>query len=400
MTMRPLERHREDLSQASRWRSGQDRHWPSWAGWNSAFAEPYTVGVEEEVMLLNAADFSLAESSEKVLRRLSGELYAHSSQETHASVMELVTGIHSDVAGAVQELAALRAQLDREVRAMGLIAASLGTYPLTYSGETRVSGAARYEIVGKSMRMLARREPTLALHVHIGIPDPEDAIRVLNGLRRAVPVLLALSANSPYIQGRDTGFASARTVIFQGFPRTGTARQFLDYEDYVRTVDTLISSGALPDPSFLWWDVRLQPTLGTVEFRVMDAQTTVADTGALVALVRSFARLALEGEPADTPGPEILAENRFLAARDGLDARLIDARKRALVPVKALLDVELERCHECARPMSAVELERVRRLAAANGAERQRQWAHDYGLIELVSRAARGLATSNATRGR
>jgi glutamate---cysteine ligase / carboxylate-amine ligase len=156
----------------------------------------------------------------------------------------------------------------------------------------------------------------------------------------------------------------------------------------------------LPDPSFLWWDVRLQPTLGTVEFRVMDAQTTVADTGALIGLVRSLARLALEGEPADTPSPEILAENRFLAARDGLDARLIDARKCALVPVKAVLEAQLKQCSEHAHPISVLELERVRRLTAENGAERQRQWARDYGLIELVSRAARGLATSTAKRGR
>lgn len=394
LIMSPLERHHEDLSRAAKSSGAKDRHWPSWAGWNSAFADRYTVGVEEEIMLLNPADFSLSQSGEKVLRRFSGELYAHASPETHASVIELVTGIHSDVAGAVRELAALRGQLDRELRAMGLVAASLGTYPLAYAGETRVSGAARYEIVGKSMRMLARREPTMALHIHIGIPDPEDAIRVLNGLRRAVPILLALSANSPYSGGHDTGFASARTVIFQGFPRTGIPRRFADYGDYVRTVDLLISSGALPDASFLWWDVRLQPTLGTVEIRVMDAQTTVVDTGALIALVRMLARLELEGDPTYTPGPEVLAENRFLAARDGLEACLIDPEHCSLIPVKTLLEAQLERCYAHADPVSAIELERVTRLTAANGADRQRQCAVRYGLIELVSRAARGLSTS------
>ncbi len=400
MHTRPLERHREDLNHTASRRGRQNRHWPSWAGWNSAFAEPYTVGVEEEVLLLNPADFSLAQSSEKVLRRLSGALYAHSSPEMHAAVLELATGIHPDVAGAIQELSGLRTQLDREVRAMGLLAASLGTYPLSSNGETRISRAARSEIVGESMRMLARREPTLALHIHIGIPDPEDAIRVLNGLRRAVPMLLALSANSPYSRGQDTGFASARTVIFQGFPRTGTAREFVDYADYVRTVDTLIGSGALPDPSFLWWDVRLQPTLGTVEFRVMDSQLAVADTLPLIALVRALARVELEGEPMDTVGPEALAENRFLAARDGLNARLIDPQKRALVPVKLLLEAELDRCCALAGPVTTGELERVRRLMAVNGAERQRRWARDYGLIELVSRAAHGLATANRRRWR
>ena len=178
---------------------------------------------------------------------------------------------------------------------MGLLAASSGTYPLAHPGEFRVSTAARYGAIGESMRGLARREPTFALHLHIGVPDPEDAIRLLNGLREAVPILIALSANSPFTQGRDSGFASVRTVIFQGFPRTGTARSFENYAEYVETVDALIASGALPDPTFLWWDARLQPALGTVELRMMDAQTTIADSAALIGFVMSLARAVLDG---------------------------------------------------------------------------------------------------------
>lgn len=388
--------------------SGLDRHaepqhsdednvdWPSWAVWNRAATRRYTIGVEEELMLLNPSDFSLAQSGEKVLRRLPGELHAHTAPETHASVIELATGIHPDVAGAVSEVSELRVHLDRRLRTMGLTAASSGTYPLAHPGETRVSGSARYGMVADSMRMLARREPTLALHVHIGVPDPEDAIRVLNGLRGAVPVLLALSANSPFSKGHDSGFASARTVIFQAFPRTGTARRFSGYADYVHTVDALIASGALPDPSFLWWDVRLQPALGTVEVRVMDAQTAVPDTAALIALVHALARLELEGESVDIGvGPEVLAENRFLAARDGLDARLIDPEKRVLTPVRATLDALLAKCCAGADAVGLVELERVGRLAAANGAERQRLWAREDGLVELVSKITQRFAASS-----
>ncbi len=360
--------------------------WPGWARWNGALERAYTVGVEEELMLLEPANFSLVQSSETVLPRLSGELSVHTCPETHAAIIELMTGIHSDVAGAVTELAGLRAELARELRAMGLRAASAGTYPLVYTGETRVSGSARYREVADSMRALARREPTLALHVHIGVPDPEDAVRLLNRLRGVVPLLLALSANSPFSQGRDSGFASLRTMIFQGFPRTGTARRFADYADYVAAVDALIGSGALPDPSFLWWDVRLQPSLGTVEVRVMDAQTSIADTAALIALVHSLARLELEGEATDLGvGPEVLAENRFLAARDGLEARLIDPVKHRLVPARVLLDALLARCGAYADAVGSVELDRVKRLAARNGAERQRLWARDGGLLELVS---------------
>ena len=327
----PYERGSEDEPRSGRLRQ-------RWAQWNGALARRYTVGAEEEVMLLDPSDHSLAQSSDAVLASLSRPLADHVAPETHAAVVELATGIHADVTGAAAELAALRVQLAGALAGMNLCAASAGTYPLVSSGESRVSGSARYRMVADSMRALARREPTLALHVHVGLADPEDAIRVLNGLRAAVPVLLALSANSPFSQRRDSGFASSRTVIFQGFPRTGTARAFSGYADYVEALDGLIASGALPDPSFLWWDVRLQPALGTVEVRVMDAQSTVAESAALIALVQSLARLELTTDP---PGPhigaEVLAENRFLAARDGLDARLIDPVKRRLVPVREIV---------------------------------------------------------------
>jgi glutamate---cysteine ligase / carboxylate-amine ligase len=360
---------------------------PRWARWNGGLERRYTLGVEEEVMLLNHSDHSLSQSSETVLARFSEDLRKHTVPETHAAVIELATGVHLDVAGAVAELAALRAELTRQLRAIGLDAASAGTYPLPSPGQTRVTRAERYRMIADSMRALARREPTLALHVHVGIPDQEDAIRVLNRLRGAVPVLLALSANSPFCQGRDTGFASARTMIFQGFPRTGTARSFADYADYIDAVDAMIASGALPDSSFLWWDVRLQPALGTVEVRVMDTQSTVADSSALIALVQSLARLELEGEPADGDvGPEVLAENRFLAARDGSNAQLIDPVKRELVPVRELAEATLGTCRSHAAALGcAAELNRIQTLATANGADCQHARADDAGLVELVS---------------
>ena len=260
-------------------------------------------------------------------------------------MIELATGIHPDVDGVVAELASLRNRLAHELGAMGLSVAAAGTHPLTVGIETEVSGAARYRALDDSLRVLARREPTMALHVHVGVPAREDAIRVLNGLRRHIPVLLALSANSPFWQGRDSGFASARTLIFQAFPRAGPPPFFADYADYVETVDALIASGAIPDPSFLWWDVRLQPALGTVEVRVMDAQSRIRDVAPLVALIQSLACLELEGEPSSVvPSAEVLAENRFLAARDGMDARLIDPEAGCLIPVREILDSLLADC--------------------------------------------------------
>ena len=361
----------------------------SWARWNRSVGRPYTIGVEEEVMLLDASDNSLAQRSDAVLARLSSELADHAFPETHAAVLELATGVHSDVAGAVAELAALREGLARDLRQLGVDAACAGMYPLAAPQATRISGTARYRLIADSMRCLAVREPTMALHVHVGIPDPEEAIRVLDGLRQSLPLLLALSANSPFFQGLDSGFASARTVIFGGFPRTGPPRAFGCYAEYVDALDALIASGALPDASFIWWDIRLQPGLGTVEVRVMDAQSSVAESAPLVALVQSLARSELEGPPRENRvAAEVLAENRFRAARDGLEARLIDPAHRKLVSVRTLVADLVEPC----RPHAAVlgcseELEQVRRLAAVNGAARQRAWIQGGGdLGRLVSR--------------
>lgn len=336
-------------------------------------------------MILDAGGMDLAQCGEEVLARMPGPLRDHAGTETHAAVVELRTGAHRFVPAAVFELAGLRAASNRALAEMGLCSASAGTYPLALAGTVALSQAPRYRAIARTMRALAHRTPTMALHVHVGVPDPEDAIRVLNGLRSAVPPLLALAANSPFCEGRDGGFASERTAIFQAFPRTGTPRAFADYEDYVRAVDALVGSGALPDPTFLWWDLRPQPALGTIEVRVMDAQMEVADTAAIVALIQSLSRMALEGELEPGIAPEVLAENRFIAARDGMQARLIGARSGALEPVAATIDALVRRCRPHAEQLGcAEELEMVHGLAAANGACRQRRRLRRHGSIESV----------------
>ncbi len=379
---------------------GALREAPAWARWNTELERRYTLGVEEELMLLEPGSCALAQSGDDVLARLSDELSLHAAPETHAAVIELRTGIHTNVDGVVGELAGLRRRLAHEVGAMGLSVAAAGTHPLTVREETSVSGAERYRLLGDSLRSLARREPTMALHVHVGVPHPEDAIRLLNALCRSVPVLIALSANSPFSRGRDSGFDSVRTVIFQAFPRSGLPRCFGDYADYVEALDPVIGAGAVPDPSFFWWDVRPQPALGTVEVRVMDAQSTVADVTALVALIQSLSRLELEADSSQpAPSPEVLAENRFLAARDGMDARLIEPATGRLVAVRAMLDALLARCRPHALALGcASELERVPLLAASNGARRQRAFtAADGGLDRLVARLADGFLNDSTT---
>jgi carboxylate-amine ligase len=360
---------------------------PEWARWNGSRDERYTLGVEEEIMLLDPDDWSLVQSSDRVLAELSDELATYTSPETHAAVVELATDVHTDVGGVIAQFASLRSRLSGELDAMGVTAAAAGTHPSAVWHQTAVSGGDRYRRIGDSMRALARREPTMALHVHVGVPEPEDAIRLLNGLRRNIPVLLALSANSPFWQGRDAGFASSRTFIFQAFPRTGLPPFFAGYADYVEAVDALIAPDALSDPSYLWWDARLQPALGTVEVRVMDAQSTVTEVAALVALIQCLARVELEGESSlDMLGAEALAENRFLAARDGMHARLIDRTARSLIPVRETLSGLLAACRPHAHALGCADaLDLVRSLESANGADRQRALAAgDGGLERLV----------------
>jgi carboxylate-amine ligase len=225
------------------------------------------------------------------------------------------------------------------------------------------------------------------------VRNPERAIDLYNRMRAHLPTLLALSGNSPYWQGRDAGFASTRTVLWHAFPRTGMPRRWLAYDEWVEAVDLQIRAGALPEPTFLWWDVRLQPRHGTVEVRVMDAQTRIEDTAALVALVQSVARLELEeGYVSGTivGAEEVLAENRFIAARDGMEAQLIDTTREQLRPVGDLLEDLLTAAAPHAAELGCEDaLEDVRRLAADPGAERQRRTEAERGdLPETVAALA------------
>jgi carboxylate-amine ligase len=211
------------------------------------------------------------------------------------------------------------------------------------------------------------------------VREPEAAIALANILRGHLPLFLAISANSPFWQGRDTGLASARTPLFQAFPRVGIPREFRSYIDYVNAVDLLIRCDAIPEPTFLWWDVRPQPRFGTVEVRIMDAQRTVDETAALVALVQCTARLELsEGflTPEQLAVPEVLDENRFLAARDGMAAKLIDVEREQRVPVAEQVERLLAACAPHAMRLGCeLELGRVAELTRQPGAARQLETA-------------------------
>jgi glutamate---cysteine ligase / carboxylate-amine ligase len=352
---------------------------PAWAHWNPAAPEPpWTVGVEEEVMLVDPGDWSLASRIDDVLPALSRRVAAAACAETHGSALELASRPHPTAAAAAAELADLRAGLVADLGPLGLRAAVAGTHPFALWSDVEVSRGARYQSIYASMRELARREPTFALHVHVAVPGAEAAVRALRGLRVHVPLLLALSANSPFWQGRDTGLASARVPVFGVFPRVGIPRAFGSYAEYVDAIDVLLRCRAFPEPTFLWWDVRLQPKLGTIEVRILDAQTRAEDNAALAALVQSVVRLeATEGHVATgfEAHPEVLDENRFLATRDGMLADFIypEGDRR---PAREILDDLLAACAPHAAELGCeAELAAVATLADDPGYQRQRMLA-------------------------
>jgi carboxylate-amine ligase len=370
---------------------------PAWASWHSTAPDAAaTVGAEEEVMLVNNRDWSLAQRGADALASLSPELSASCSPETHGSALELRSGVNATAGGLAAELVGLRRMLERELAPLRLAAACAGTHPTAVWSDTIVSDSQRYRFIYESMRELARREPSFALHVHVGVETADDAITLYNRMRAHVPLLLALSANSPFWQGRDTGLCSTRTPLFGAFPRVGIPRAFSDYDHWVSTVELLVSSGAIPEPTFLWWDVRPQPCFGTVEVRVMDAQTTAGDTASLVALVQSIARLELvEGYASSTllNAPEVLAENRFLAARDGMDAEFIEPDLGRRIPARNQLEELMEACAPHAEAVGcARELEGAQSLARVGGAASQRTVAGEldgdlHRLTEALARA-------------
>jgi carboxylate-amine ligase len=365
-----------------------------WSLWRPHPSEDFTLGVEEEVMLLNAHDWSLAQQVDRVLMSLPSRLAEQVTPETHKATLEIGTSVHTTVRNVEAELRELRGSVDLQLALLGLRAAAAGTHPMTVWHESVVSNGDRQREVYGSMRELARREPTFALHVHVGIRDPDDAIRTADRMRAHLPLLLALSANSPFWQGRDTGLASARTPLWQAFPRVGIPRAFGSYAEYVSSVDLLIRCGALPEPTFLWWDVRPQPRYGTVEVRVMDAQTSIDRTIPLVALIQCLAKLECEEGYASgslLAAREVLEENRFLAARDGVDARLISTEDAIRVSIRNQVDDLLPVLFPHAQELGCEEeLVGVANLLAMPSAARQLEMARGAsrlkGLVEGLAR--------------
>lgn len=308
------------------------------------------------------------------------------------SVLEIATSPCTDISAAGAELVSLRALARDRALSRGLAIGAAGTHPFARWEDQRVVSDDRYRGLVRSLGFVARQELVFGMHVHVGMADPEETIHVANGLRPYVPLLIALSANSPLWRGELTGLMSSRVPIFRAFPRVGLPPRFKDWGDFERRVETMTESGMIGDYTYLWYDVRPHPRLGTIEIRAMDSQTRVEHTIALGALVVSLVKLLIEeflqgGEPLDQHW-EILDENRWIAARHGLEARLFDHASSELRGVRGLTEALLERLAPHARELGCEEeLGGIRDLLrAGNGALRQRMvYEANHDLRELMA---------------
>jgi glutamate---cysteine ligase / carboxylate-amine ligase len=341
--------------------------------------EPFTVGVEEELFLVDPVTGRQTNASTAVQERL-GPVDGIVERELHACQVELITDVYHSAEQAADALHGLR----RAVVGTGAGLLGSGTHPAAREGEAEITDKERYERI-RDLLGDAVATPVAGLHIHIGMPDAETAIRAFNGLRRHLPLLQALAANSPYRHGRDTGLASSREVTIRGWPRSGVPRAMRDYSDFCAMEQLLARAADVPDYTWFWWKLRPHPRLGTVEIRALDVQSTPQDTAALVALAHCLARHAAESDPEPDPPAEILEEGSFRAARFGVSARLPDANG-TLRPVVELLHNALTITGEHAQELGCVKelAELPSLLARGGGAGRQRAMYEIAGMDGLL----------------
>ena len=365
----------------------------------------YTLGIEEELMIVDDQSMELVSAIEEMIAAIPGETEGQVKPELMQSVLEIATDICRSPAEAAGQLEDLRRRVREAAEDKGLAIASAATHPFAKWEDQRIVERERYVEVVDALRFVARQELLFGLHVHVGMDDPECAIHVADGMRVHLPILLALSTNSPFWRGMATGLMSTRTPIFKNLPRVGIPPRYKSWSEYERRVDFMVSAGAIDDYTYMWWDVRPHPQLGTVEIRVCDAQTRLEHTVALAALVQAMCKELVEhhreGHELSSYPREVLEENKWLAVRYGLEGELIDLPAHTRVPATELARRLVDRLRPHARELGAErELGGIESMIErGTGARRQLdEWhaTHDLHLIveKIVASTARPYAGS------
>jgi glutamate---cysteine ligase / carboxylate-amine ligase len=358
----------------------------------------YTLGVEEEFMLLDPETFDLVQHIDTVLDAMAGhEFSAHVNPELMQSVIEVATPVCRTPGDVDVQLRQLRAYVTGVAQEQNLRVGSAGTHPFSLFERQRITARDRYRNLVDQLQYVARRELIFGLHVHVAVDDPDKAIQVVNGLLPHLAPLLALSASSPFWRGEPTGLSSSRQMIFAAFPRSGPPPRFRNYADYAEVVGQLEKTGCIADYTHIWWDIRPHPRLGTVEVRICDSVTHVEDAVAIAAYCQALVKFLCErysaGEEIPTYHRILTTENKWLAARYGLEAPVMDLAtgKRNRVPVAQLVRRTLKELEPHARELGGDrELEGIRDiLGRGNGSDRQlRVFNANRDIVEVVREIA------------
>src|SRR2546428_1130594 len=360
--------------------------------------ELYTLGVEEEYMLLDSETFDLVQHIDTVLAAVAGhELEAQLKAELMQSVLEVATPICRSASDVDRELRRMREYVTSVAGDKSLRVGSAGTHPFSLFERQRITARDRYRALVDQMQYVARRELIFGMHIHVAVDDGDKAIQVVNGLLPHIGPLLALSASSPFWRGEPTGLHSSRQMVFAAFPRSGPPPRFKSYADYAEVVGQLEKTGCIADYTHIWWDIRLHPRLGTIEVRTCDAVTRLEHVVAIVAYCQALVKLFSERYDRREPIPSyhriLTTENKWLAGRYGLEAPLMDLAtgRRNRVAVGQLIRRTLQEVEPHARELgSDRELEGIEEiLRNGNGADRQlRVFNANRDIIEVVSEIA------------
>jgi glutamate---cysteine ligase / carboxylate-amine ligase len=354
--------------------------------------EAFTIGLEEELLLVDADTLRLAHVADKVLarstlprNRLDHEAFLAEVENRSEPAVSVATALGQIEAGRAEaKRAGSELSGGEPVPASTVMAA--GVHPDARLFDVRLVQSERYDRVEQQMQGLIKRTPECALHVHVGVPDTDAAVAAMNGLRERLPLLHALGANSPFWFGRDSGMASARAAVIRAYPGRGIPPVLHSWDQYLGCLDAVRAGGGPTDHTMVWWDARPQPRLGTVELREIDVQTDLESTAAIAALARAIVVRAVEA-PIGDPAPEqALHWSSFRAARDGLDAEIYQGGRP--VPLRVAAGAVL-----AGLSREDPELEQVKRIVReGNGADRQRTMHERGGMPGLLRYLAEATA--------
>jgi carboxylate-amine ligase len=307
----------------------------------SSQAETFTMGIEEEYQIIDPTTRELSPSSQALLSAAQQTLGEKAQPELQLSTVEAETPVCQTLQEVRQELIKMRREMNAAARREGKLLAAAGTHPFSHWKSQRITPKERYLGVAEDYQQLAR-EPIFGCHVHIGLADREKALQVMNRARIWLAPLLALSANSPFWVGDDTGYASFRTLMWSRWATSGQPQHFNSLDEYHNLLQALIQTGFIEDATKIYWDIRLSERFPTIEFRVTDCCMTVDETVMIVGLIRAIVQTSYaqiqHNEPAPNVRPELLRAAHWRAARYGIERELVDVVEQRSLPATALIE--------------------------------------------------------------